>query len=334
MKSPIFIVGANRSGTTLLRLILNAHSRIAIPEEVVYLGSTLAGVPIEKWQTPDLSKEAYTAFVKDFILHDCEPLAGIDQEKVIEEIVAASPFDLKKPYQYVLEAWAAQHGKERWGEKTPGNLFYADILIEMFPDAKFIHVVRDPRAGVSSMMNTTFFPKDIVFNALSRHKFMTKGRAILERSVPEQQRLLLRYEDLVLEPEATVKRLCHFIEEPFENSMMDFYQESSRYMKKDAASSFNKAATRPISADMLDKWKKKLTRSEIAQIQMLCKHEMKEFGYAFEKAKASVSVHTEILIKKVYWALQVWRNRDVRHFTVKSPMFARLQTRLKRSKGK
>ena len=319
MKSPIFIVGANRSGTTLLRLILNAHSGIAIPEEVVYLGSTMAGVPVERWENPGLSQSNYKDFVVNFIDTSCEPLDGINRAEIVERIVTERPYDFRKPYQYVLETWAAHHGKRRWGEKTPGNLFYADILVEMFPDAKFIHVVRDPRAGVSSMMNTTFFPKDIIFNALSRHKFMTKGRAILEKSVPEKQRMLLKYEDLVLEPEATVKRLCTFIDEPFETSMLDFYQDSSRYMKKDAASSFNKAATRPISAEMLDKWKKKLTLSEIAQIQTLCEKEMNEFGYGFEKATVSLSVRAEITIKKVYWALQVWRNRDVRHFTVKSP---------------
>lgn len=330
MRSPIFIVGANRSGTTLLRLILNAHSHIAIPEEVVYLNSKVAGVTIERWKNPGFSEGAYAAFIRDFVYNKCEPLHGIEREAVIDAILSDTPYNLKKPYQHVLESWAAHHGKGRWGEKTPGNLFYSDILLEMFPDARFIHVVRDPRAGVSSMMNTSFFPSDIVFNALSRHKFMTKGRAILERSVPESQRIILRYEDLVLKPEETVRHLCDFIDEPFEESMMEFYQDSRRYMKQAAKDSFNKAATRPISSDKLDKWKKKLTRSEIAQIQAVCKKEMAEFGYLVEKSPLNVSVRAELIIKKMYWALQLWRNRDVRHFTVKSPMFARFQARLRR----
>ena len=80
MKRPIFIVGANRSGTTLLRLILNAHPKIAIPEEVVYVGSLMAGVPIEKWRKPGLSDDAFRDFVHDFVHKKCESLHGIDQK--------------------------------------------------------------------------------------------------------------------------------------------------------------------------------------------------------------------------------------------------------------
>lgn len=333
MKSPIFIVGANRSGTTLLRLILNAHSRLAIPEEVVYFGSFMAGIPIEKWESPGLNDDAYSRFVKDFVVKKCASLEGVNQEKVTDKILRDKPYDFSKPYRYMLEAWADIHGKNRWGEKTPGNLFYADILLEMFPGAQFIHVVRDPRAGVSSMMNTTFFPKDIVFNALNRHKFMTAGRAILEKAVPENQRMTLRYEDLVLHPEEAVKRICTFLDEPFEASMMGFYKDSSRYMKQDAATKFNKAATKPISADMLLKWKKKLTDSEIAQIEMLCGEEMKEFEYDFEHKRLSLRKRSELHLKRLYWHWQARRHRHIRHFTVKSPMFARFQSRIQKVLG-
>ena len=329
MNEPIFIVGANRSGTTLLRLILNAHSRLAIPEEIVYFGSSMAGVPIEKWRSPGLSDEAYNAFVHDFVFKLCAPLEGINQAEVYQQILNDRPGDFRKPYKHILEYWSVYHGKKRWGEKTPGNLFYADVLIEMFPRAKFIHLVRDPRAGVSSMMKTSFFPKDIVFNAMSRHKFMTKGRSILEQAVPEHQRTTLRYEDLVLEPEKTVRAICNFIEETFEEGMMSFYQDSRQYMKRDAAASFNKEATKPISADMLDKWRKVLRPEEVALVQHICKNEMREFGYDSEKVSLSMAQRRELFIKRAYWNLQEFRNRDIRHFTVKSPMFARIQNKMK-----
>lgn len=328
MKAPIFVVGANRSGTTLLRLILNAHPNLAIPEEVVYFGSIMAGVPIEQWRTPSISDEVFTQFVTKFIDTKCGALDGIDHAQLKAQILAKGSKDFRYPYQMVLEAWAQHHGKIRWGEKTPGNLFYVDVLLEMFPDARFIHMVRDPRAGVSSMMGTSFFPRDIVFNAMSRHKFMTEGRALLEKSIPAAQRMTLRYEDLVTEPESTVKTLCAFLEEDFVPEMMAFYKDSSRYMKAEASSSFNKAATRPISADMLDKWKQRLPSDAIAKIEAVCKKEMKEFGYDADGARLSMKARMELLAKRAYWKWQVWRNRHVRHFTVKSPMFARARHRM------
>lgn len=326
--SPIFIVGANRSGTTLLRLILNAHSQLAIPEEIIYFGSTMAGVPIEKWRNPGLSEPAYKAFISKFVDESCSVLDGIDQEGIKQEILESDARDFCHPYRTVLESWAQLHGKQRWGEKTPGNLFYADILLEMFPDARFIHIVRDPRAGVSSMMKTTFFPKDIAFNAMSRRKFMTKGREILEKAVPASQRLLLRYEDIVKAPEPTVQAICSFINVSFEPAMLSFYKDSSRYMKAEAANSFNSAATKPISEDMLDKWKKNLTPAEVSMIERVCYDQMRAFGYEMAGTGLSFRQYIELLVKEIYWKMQEQQHRKVRHFTVKSKMFARFKRRL------
>ncbi len=330
MKSPIFIVGANRSGTTLLRLILNAHPNLAIPEEVVYFGSSLAGVPIDRWRDPGLSKEAYTSFVMQFLDNNCQPLGDIDRDELLDMILEEGPADFRRPYQCVLEAWAGRQGKSRWGEKTPGNLFYADIIHEMFPDARFIHLVRDPRAGVSSMLGTSFFPNDVVFNALGRAKFMTEGRVLLERHVPAEQRFLLRYEDIVAAPEPTIRALCDFLGEAFEPAMMDFHEDASRFMKKEAATDFNAAATRPISADMRDKWRSKLDTADIAKIQAVCRRPMAEYGYELEPATLAFRDRLEVWIKQLYWRYQTYRNRHVRHYTVKSMMFARVRGRMRK----
>ena len=312
-----------------MRLILNAHPHIAIPEEIIYFGSFMAGKPIEQWETPGLSSGAYAAFVTDFVENKCSILDGIDHQEIKQQILASDKRDFCYPYKTMLEAWAGQHGKKRWGEKTPGNLFYADILLKMFPDARFIHMIRDPRAGVSSMMKTTFFPQDIAFNAMSRRKFMRSGRQILETSVPAAQRLLLRYEDIVTRPDTTVRAICNFIGERFEPAMLSFYKDSSKYMKAEASSSFNKAATKPISAEMLDKWKKNLAMKDVAMVEAICRREMVEFGYDFSGAKLSMQQKIELLLKNAYWNLQEKRNRKIRHFTVKSRMFARFKNRLK-----
>lgn len=328
MASPIFIVGANRSGTTLLRLILNAHSRIAIPDELIYFHSDMAGIPIEQWRRPGLSPDAYARFVDRFLKSNCEPLKELDVMQLKHEILEKGPADLKHPYQVALEAWARYHGKQRWGEKTPGNLFYADVILEMFPDAKFIHLVRDPRAGVYSMMGFIFLPDDVVFNALNRHKHMTVGRAILEQNVPPAQRMTVRYEDLVTDPSSTVQAICAFLEEPFEPEMLSFHNEASRSMDPLAVSDFNTAATQPITASFVDKWRTKLSADAIATVEKICAPEMKEFGYEPVNYPLRLRPRLNILIKIMYWHVQCWRHRNIRHYTIQYEMLARSRSRL------
>jgi hypothetical protein len=327
MTSPIFVVGANRSGTTLVRLILNAHSQIAIPDELTYFGPTIHGIPLDHWRRPNLDAAAYEAFIDQFLETNCATLSkDLDLTDVKDDILSAPP-SLRTPYQTVLEAWANHHGKARWGEKTPANLFYVDYMLEMFPDARFIYVVRDPRAGVASMQRVSFFPDDVVFNALNRYKHWRAGHRYLNASVPPTQRMTIRYEDLVQAPDETVCRICTFLDEPFEASMLDFYEDAERYMGDEAASNFNKAATTPISSDRIHNWCNRLTPAEVATIQSICTAEMDEFGYEPTTVPLNLLSLVEIFAKKLYWQVQSLRN-PYRHYTVKDLTFARSRHRL------
>ncbi len=327
-EAPLFIVGANRSGTTLLRLILNAHTRIAIPDELVYFGSRMAGVPIERWRHPGLPPEAYDSFVRRFLESNAPVLRVLDCAALEQKMLAGAQ-SFRRPYRLLLRAWADHYGKARWGEKTPGNLFYADVIREMFPQARFIHMVRDPRAVVHSMLKVDFFSDDVVFNALAWRKHVTAGRAVLEQSVPPAQRITVRYEDLVSAPEEMVRTVCAFLDEDYDPAMLHFHEDAGRYMKQEAASEFNRAATRPISTDGIQKWKQHLDPEAVAVIEHLCMSEMRGFGYEPEGEAVPWSRHPEVAAKRAYWQLQIWRNRGVRHYTVKSPIFARSRRRLR-----
>jgi hypothetical protein len=326
MDAPIFIVGANRSGTTLLRLILNAHPRIAFPDELIYFDSYLAGVPIERWRDPELSPSAYEDFVDRLLAETRAPLEALDQATLRQEILNG-PANFRYPYRCALEAWARHHGKPRWGEKTPGNLFYVDVIHEMFPDAQFLYMVRDPRAGVASMQRVSFFPEDITFNALSRRKHDIEGRALLERHVPTDQRMAIRYEDLVRRPRTTTQSICHFLDEPFQPSMLAFHKKAGRYMKDDAQADYNVAATEPITDDRVDAWKEQLSPRQTAIVEHLCASVMQTWGYGATDHDMALVEHVRVAVKQVYWHFQCWRHRDVRHYTVKHPILARTRKR-------
>jgi hypothetical protein len=327
LSSPIFIVGANRSGTTLLRLILNAHPRIAIPDELIYFESRLAGIPIGEWRDPGLSPDAYEDFVERVLKTRCQTLDELDRSTLKSDILDGRP-TLRRPYRCILEAWARHHGKRRWGEKTPGNLFYVDILLEMFPAAQFIYVVRDPRAGVASMQRVDFFPDDVVFNALSRRKHDTTGRALLTRLVPASQRTTVRYEDLVQRPEATTRSVCAFLDEPFSHEMLNFHQDADQYMRDEAEEHYNSTATQPITDERVDAWTDRLTDEQVAVVERICRGTMEDFGYARTDRPLSLSAWTKLLVKRAYWALQCWRHRHRRGYTVKYQMLARTRSRL------
>lgn len=327
--SPIFIVGANRSGTTLLRLMLNAHSRIAIPEELLYLRSHYAGVPVEQWKTPDLDPDTYASIVRDFVNNVVELHPELNGPEVTAQILDEGPQDLRRPYQVVLETWATHHGAVRWGEKTPGNLFYVDILHDMFPDAYFIYVVRDPRAGVASMLKTDFFPDDVIFNAMNREKHARVGSQLLRDVVAPNHRCAIRYEDLAMNPEECLRGICELIAENYEPGMLQYHQSADSFMKTEAADSFNASATQPVTTSRIDAWRDELSNRDIAVIEAICGDEMREHGYTPVGIPLAGRDSVERLIKGAYWRLQEVRNRRVRHYTVRHPLFARSRERIR-----
>ena len=209
------------------------------------------------------------------------------------------------------------------------NIYHANLLIDMFPEAQFVHVVRDPRGGVASMKRVSFFPDDAVLNALNRHKVMTHGRAHFRRIVPADQRVEIRYEDLVTAPRETLRTLCSFLRLPYEEEMLRFHVDAERFMTPAAASSFNETATRPISEAHAHKWQSLLTNDEIASVEAVCADEMAEFGYERRHPSLSWAGTLNFAVKWCYWHVQRWRHRRDVHFSVVTPMFQRSRNRLR-----
>lgn len=330
--APVFVVGANRSGTTLLRLLLNAHSHIAIPEELTYFNGVIAGVPLHAWRTPGMTPDQYCMFVRGFLHRHADTLAPLQLGDLEAEILSHPEMDLRRPYQMALEAWARCHGKTRWGEKTPGNLFYAREILDMFPGARFIYLVRDPRAGVLSMMRAHMFVEDVVINALNRHRYATQGWTRLVQAVPPGQRMTLRYEDLVAAPEATARALCAFLDEPFEPGMLHFYEDAPQYMTPRAVTDFNRSATRPITTARVDGWRDQLRPVDVVLIESICVREMDRFGYEREtEATPSPSQRLDVLVKRSYLKMQCWRHPNAPQYLLKHRLFDRTRRRLRRA---
>jgi len=324
MTSPFFIIGPERSGTTLLRLILNAHSRLVVPEEIGYFGFTfLPNIDITQWNKPGMSQAEYCQFVHNFLAERKNRFKGVNVEELEKKILQTKRIDLRRPYKVALDEFSNLHNKKRWGEKTPNNVFFVDVIHQMFPAAKFIHIVRDPRSIVCSMNQDDFpwFSDDTAINALNWRKKNRAAKQLLEKHVPSNQKMLIRYEDLVANPELSVRQICDFLNEEFEPDMLKFYRTSKEFMLNSANESHNKMANDPISTESLDKWKKKLKSDDILCIDVICRKELDTLGYTLDSKSAGVVQQCLIWFKQIYWYWHCWLHRSTREYVMQHKVF-------------
>lgn len=323
--APFFVVGASRSGTTMLRLMLNAHPRLAVPPELKYFSRASAGLWLDGWRAPELSAADYEAHVRGYLERRADVFEPMGLEALARRILAAPDRDLRTPYRAVAEAWARHHGKARWGEKTPANLYWVDVLVDMFPAARFVYLVRDPRAVVASMNRIPYYGPDTALNALNWHRATTNGYDRLTGAVAEDRRTVLRYEALVEAPEREVRRLCSFLGEPYEPAMLDFHRDSERYMPAEIQTP---TVTQPVTAARLEAWRATLSPSDVSTVERLCAEGMARFGYAPAAAPVPPASWLGLLGKRTYWQVQQWRHRETRGYEVHDLAFGRTRRRL------
>lgn len=311
----------------MLRLMLNAHPRLAVPHEFKYFTELPEDVPAAQWRTPGLSEAEYRAFVRRFLTRRMYVFEDVGQEQLEEDILSRPERDLRTPYRVAAEAWARCYGKERWGEKTPYNLFYADVLADMFPGARFIYLVRDPRAVVRSMNAIVYFSDDTALNALNWRHAATHGYALLKTSVPARQRITMRYEDVVRDPEVHLRRICAFLGVTFETAMLEFHKDSRKYM---APTIRTPSVTQSVSDEHISRWKADLSTAEVGLVEAICGPAMASAGYAPTGAPLSPLGRLDKLMKMAYWNVQQWRHPGRRGHEVTYPMFGRARKRLRR----
>ena len=201
-----FIVGVSRSGTTTLRFALDAHPQLAIPPETHFVPEL-----VETCQEGGAGAEQVVELLAG---EPHWPLFGLDARAVAARLPAAGAVKPRTALRAFYGAYAASRGKSRWGDETPGYLHGMRLIAGALPEARFVHVIRDVRDVALSMVEARQIKPDAVDSA-ARHwtRQVGKGRADAARV---DHCLEVRYEELALEPEATLRRVTEFLELPWE----------------------------------------------------------------------------------------------------------------------
>ncbi|MBA3655049.1 MAG: sulfotransferase [Actinobacteria bacterium] len=186
---PIFIVGCQRSGTTLLRLILDAHPNLSIGPESRFLDD-LAKVTGEDWPR-------------------IEPY-GLPRE-FFHERFAALFHDFQMTY-------AQRRGKRRWGDKSPRYTLHLPFLDALFPECQVIHVIRDGRDVVSSHRERWGYAS--AYKATAKWQRYIEAARAAGRNLGPARFAEVRYEALVADPEPELRRLLEFLGEPWDDAVL------------------------------------------------------------------------------------------------------------------
>lgn len=273
---PIFVVGAPRSGTTLLQLILNAHPDVAIHGEIHFFDAILqlkAEIPAFEDQ------ENLRSFFEQLgRANALRYIPGFEQrlmtvQKRLEQ--SASP-SYELFFRLLMEVFAEESGAGRCGEKTPQNIRYLPELVEVFPRAKIVHIVRDPRDVVASLLTMPWAPDSVLLNSLKWKIDMLYMRDFLQTGGMVHE---FHYEDLVAEPEPTLHALCHFIGIDWHPAMLEFNRSADTQIQDEP---WKSGTRRELNASAVAGWKKKLGPSEARVIQIFSSPFLEHYGYTSE----------------------------------------------------
>lgn len=282
----IFVYGCIRSGTTLLRSILNSHPRICCPRETAFF--LLANQKNHLYNDATLFWEKYKNH-KRFVYQSISP-------EIVENQLGKSSFNYKELFDALMLSFLADSKKNIWCEKTPGHEHFIRSINSSFPNAKSIFVIRDPRAVVLSISMTPWGSKNLdvqckIWKKSVKQFFGNKKKLAL---------IEVRYENLVKNTEEVVVYICRSLGIDYHPQMLtnrningaNIDDPSSNWRKE-----YESAVSRDVDSNSLETWKRELTFRDIRKIEILCNSEMKLLNYSRITNENKL---TFILLKVIY----------------------------------
>jgi len=279
-----FVVGVNRSGTTLLRMMLDAHPQLTIPPETHFVPEL-----IDAAEEPSPTPEALLATITrqrewgDF---------GLTEEELLERFRAIEPLNAGDALRAFYSAYAERVGKPRWGEKTPIYVKSMRKIERALPEARFVHVIRDGRDVALSIRDRAVKEHPIDRIAERWVRRITRAREQAKRLAHYEE---IRYENLILDTRATLELVCEFYELPWDDALLDYHQGSAdrlEEMKRElpddgrrtTLSVERRMATHARTTEKPDprrvsRWRESMDRSDRRQFESIAGPLLVELGY-------------------------------------------------------
>jgi Sulfotransferase family len=265
---PLLILGVRRSGTTLLRVMLDRHSELAIPDESYFV--------------PQLAARHRGRIDVDSFVDDLRRLKTLREWDIpVEEVRSRLRLGMTvgEAIAAVYETYAARRGKSRWGDKTPMYMQHLQLLERLFPEALLVHLIRDGRDGALSFIampegvvtRTWAHPRSVADFACQWRSEVGAARRLGARAGGRY--LEVRYEQLVAEPERELTRICDFAGLRFEPAMLAYAGHVDISGKP-----HQRSLTRPPTPGLRD-WRTEMSPADAAAFTAVAGDRLRELGY-------------------------------------------------------
>jgi Uncharacterised nucleotidyltransferase/Sulfotransferase family len=285
-----FFVGAARSGTTLLRAMVDTHPDMAIPPESWFI--TELASQRQRYETRrdfDIKR-----FATDLIANHWFARWDVAEGDLYAALHEAAPGDYPGAIRTVFSWWAARHGKSRYGDKTPGYVTELAILAALFPEACIVHLIRDGR-DVALSYSETFGISTVKAIRLWR----SRVRAAREtgRALGVERYREIRYEDLLADPASTLRDVCSFVGIPFSDRMLCHSAHAQHLLTRMPDRHHHLHIGRPLTTGLRD-WRTQMSPAVARACESLAGDLLDELGY--ERGPAGHSLRGNSLVAKLY----------------------------------
>ena len=274
---PIFLAGTDRSGIGLLAETLNAHPRLFLSRRTRFWDLIYGQYGDVKH--PASEARAIAAMGEQPHMLELNP----DAERLHSDFVAIGDNrDYAALFRLIHEHHLESITMTRWGDKTLDSDRHAAVILGAYPNAQMIHVVRDPRDRYASQLMHRNASRGKV-GAGSAIWLASVRRAKRNRTAYEGRYEIVRYEDVVLDPEETLRAVCRFLGEDFSESMLEVSGPPQRLGAR-AGKPFGRSRLVPTS---VGRYKSDLTGEDIAFVQLVAARPMRALGYVTSRVRLS-----------------------------------------------
>ena len=278
---PFFIIGHPRSGTTLLRAIMSRHRSTFVPPEnggLPRMIRVFGGLRRSPWEV-----------VVDRVLEEFErgyeyESWGLDPEDIRQRAMGLS--EESRTLAGLIALFYLRYGalyapgKTVWGDKTtPGSFRYLGKLSLVFPDARYVHILRDGRDCVASAMNAGFFGRDVELAARAWRDNVRMCRRLRRDLGAGGEYFEVRYEQLVSDVAGQVRAICEFLQLEPDTQMLEHQGNVEQRLPDVETLSQHANVTRPVFQDSVGRWRLALSREQVRLASRIMGSELAHYGY-------------------------------------------------------